>query len=229
MNRLKSFIFAVGEDRRIFESKNMPNKEAWNPRDEERYLAHPVERIALQIAKEISPNSVFLDFGCGHGRFFKYWISLLVPENVTILATDLNEKRLDLCDPGEKIKLFLADDYSLPLENNSIDFIFSNAVLIHQNIRTMCLFFQEFARILSNNGVMIHDIMDGDNEHSVEAVLTNQGRLPKPGRGEIHCYSWLVLQKLSERNGFTIEIFSRHGKRNLYKFTNRVYNSLPLA
>lgn len=196
----------------------MPDKEAWNPRHEERYLAFPVERIAVRVAKEVSPNSVFLDFGCGHGRFFKYWTSLLTPKNVTIWATDLNEKRLNLCDPSEEIKLFLADDYSLPFENNSIDFIFSNAVLIHQNIRTMCLLFQEFARIISNDGMMIHDILDGDKEDSIEIVLENQGRLPKAGRYEMHCYSWLMLQGLSKRYGFTIEIFSRHRKRNLYKF-----------
>lgn len=206
----------------------MPDKEAWNPRHEERYLALTLsaKRIADQVAEEVPPNSVFLDFGCGHGRFFKHWTSLLTPKNVTIWATDLNEKRLNLCDPGEEIKLFLADDYSLPFEDNSIDFIFSNAVLIHQNIRTMCLIFQEFARIISNDGVMIHDILDGDNEDSVEIVLTNQGRLPMVGRFEMHCYSRFMLERLSRRNGFTIQVFSRHGKRTLYRF---VHNSLPLA
>lgn len=196
----------------------MPDKEAWNPREHERYLEIPVKKIAVQISKEVSPNSVFLDFGCGHGRFFKHWKTMLAPKNVTIWATDLNEKRLELCDPGKEIELFVANDYSLPFKDNSVDFIFSNAVLIHQNIRTVCLLFQEFARILSDDGIMIHDIMNGDNEDAIEAVLVNQGRLPKKGRFELHCYSLLMLQTLSRKNNFTIDIFSGHGKRNLYKF-----------
>lgn len=202
----------------------------WNPKNKEdayrlsggkNYKENEIaiERRAISVSREVVDRSVFLDFGCGPGRFFPHWKKLLVPRNVTVYGVDSSQDMLNFCD--KDVKTYLVTDQGLPFPDKSIDFIFSNGVFIHLDISSTCLLFREFSRVTKDDGVMIHDIMDGDNQKAVERVIANRSR--KNSFPPIYCYSMKEIEAIADYDNFRVETFSRHRIRNLMKFTKPVH------
>ena len=99
------------------------------------------------------PSRRALEIGSGFGR----WTSFLKDSAAELTLVDVSQKCLDACrerfGTTGKIHYLLADGRSLPVPEQSIDFVFSFDSLVHAEADVMQSYVRELARILAPDGV----------------------------------------------------------------------------
>lgn len=122
----------------------------------------------LQIIK-IAPTDI-LDLGAGTG-YCSEKLSQLFPA-AKIFALDPAEKMLEKITPTDNLKTLCACAEKLPLDDNSIDLVFSN-MMIHWST-DVAQVFKEIQRVLRPGGVLLFTTLGPDTlkelRHSWEAV-----------------------------------------------------------
>lgn len=155
----------------FFENKNLTQKkvEAWWNKDAQRdeiksaagvdksFAKTPFVKLPnLPKAGEIN-NKIILDLGCGYGRtlipLVKYQPKLSIGIDISSIML---EKCIDYANES-KVKLVLihSDFPPIPLKNNSIDLIYSCAVLLHLEKKQILPLMQEMTRVLKPGGKII--------------------------------------------------------------------------
>jgi SAM-dependent methyltransferase len=133
----------------------------WDPVEFFRRGEDEAKRV-LAMCRENSVNisfGRFLDFGCGVGRmtrgfseYFQSGVGIDVSEKMVGLARQFNSG-LSHCE------FIASDSATLPLGNNSFDFIFSVLVLQHLPSTSAILrYIAEFVRITKKNGVIVFQV-----------------------------------------------------------------------
>ena len=100
-----------------------------------------------------------LDFGCGVGRltqaladYFDEVCGVDIAPTMVTLARQYSQKE-------SRCKFFLNESSDLRLfDNNTFDFIYSNIVLQHIELRYVKLYIEEFVRVLKPSGVLVFQI-----------------------------------------------------------------------
>lgn len=107
------------------------------------------ERIILEKLLPTKQDLVILDLACGSGRLLNY----------ATIGIDTSEEMIKVSQQKFKEKkLYVADGENLPLEDNSIDVIFSFHLFMHLNDEKIERILTECNRVLKNNGKLIFDI-----------------------------------------------------------------------
>jgi ubiquinone/menaquinone biosynthesis C-methylase UbiE len=100
------------------------------------------------------PSALILEIACGHGRWTQYLKDLCQ----TLIATDISTNCVRACKKrfGEcaNASFYKTDGLSLPMApDRGVDFVFSFDSLVHADFMVIDSYFDEFDRILSNDGV----------------------------------------------------------------------------
>ena len=102
----------------------------------------------LLLKKNINPNSIILDAGCGEGGMFAESKLNKKGKRKLLIGVDSNIKRNPYLD-----KKFVADLERLPFNNETFDIIVCEWVIEH--LQNPYLVFEEFLRVLKTDGVLI--------------------------------------------------------------------------
>lgn len=169
--------------------------------DEKEHLKEA--RIVANNIQSLIPDEskTVLEYGCGFGRMLVE-MRKCSPDKYFI-GCDFNSNMLQLGSKyvhGYHIQLIQSDGKTIPLKNESIDFIFTHAVLIHNDPNQVNQLFQEFYRILKPNGQMLHDFLNGDCQLSQE-----ESKSAIKNKFPLYCYSYNTIQTLASMHDFNIK------------------------
>jgi len=160
----------------------------------------------ISLEKEI----VIVDFGCGNGQVIKE-IKLINPE-AEYIGLDVSEKALEKARkilPNHKFYK-IEDGAEFPLNDNSVDFIFSSEVIEH--IYDTENAFSEIARILKPDGkLLITTPYHGLIKNLLITVL-NFNKHFNPTSPHIRFFSKKSLFNLLNRFGFEILKYGYYGR-----------------
>ncbi|MBC9811572.1 class I SAM-dependent methyltransferase [Crocinitomicaceae bacterium CZZ-1] len=107
------------------------------------------ERMIIEQLLLKEKGSVILDLACGSGRFLNY----------ATIGIDVSEEMIKVSQKKfREKKLYVADGEHLPLEDNSVDVIFSFHLFMHLNDEKIARILTECNRVLKDNGKVIFDI-----------------------------------------------------------------------
>jgi len=106
----------------------------------------------ILIPEDDIKDKVSLDLGCGYG-----WFSLLLESRGAkkIFGIEISEEDLKTAKKyikSKKIEFKVGSAISIPLENNSVDSVFSWEVIEHIPEKTESQMFMEVNRVLKNGG-----------------------------------------------------------------------------
>lgn len=113
--------------------------------------------ILRDLGRKLEFNTIVLDFGCGKGEM----VDLLVQQGYYFaFGVDISNERIEyarnylLCGNPERFRTIKMQPYSLPVENESVDFILSSQVIEHVKDIDSC--FSELARIMRPDAISIN-------------------------------------------------------------------------
>lgn len=100
--------------------------------------------------------SVVLDFACGHGRIAQFFRPIVGQ----LILCDVNQEAIEYCKlrfgRSESIE-YLLNTEVLPVENDSITFLYSWDAMVHFDKARIAHYFKEFSRVMMPGGyAMIH-------------------------------------------------------------------------
>lgn len=114
-----------------------------------------------------------LDFGCGVGRltqplanYFDEVIGLDISSKMIEVANIYNSKNNIKYIVNNRSDLFI-------LENESINFIYSNLVLQHIPFELNLRYFEEFSRILTKKGILVFQMPERMKNHILDILWNN--------------------------------------------------------
>jgi len=150
------------------------------------FLHHPENAKLAVVAEEAGNNmlqrlemmkiepKVIIDLGCGVGILAKQ-LAIRYPK-ATVLAIDNSYDMLQHVQNAIRIH---ANADSLPLANQSVDFIFANFLLPW--CHSQANIFNEWSRVLRSNGLLMFTCLGPDTLREVQTDVTNI-----PNRVDLH-------------------------------------------
>jgi ubiquinone/menaquinone biosynthesis C-methylase UbiE len=149
-----------------------------------------IKRVAKECKPFIEPKSTLLDIGCGHGLFTK---GLQKEFDLKVLGADIKDQR------KVDIPFLLTDGKSLPLKDESFDFVLIAFVLHH--IKEAELVLKEAKRVARKKIIIYEDIKEG--------VWGNLVCF-------FHALFWSILNKMP----FTFNFKSQKGWEEIFRKLN---------
>ena len=113
------------------------------------------------LYNNITKGAQVLDIGCGSGT-----LNLLKSKDVYLVGADLSEKALEQALLAGYDEAVLCDIFDIPYSDNSFDFIVSLDVLGHIENEIKDIYFNEWLRLLKDDGVMLHGIEFADIDYT---------------------------------------------------------------
>lgn len=126
-------------------------------------------RLAAYKTADVEEGKIAADIGAGTG----YISEGLIQKNMKIIAVDQSEEMLNLLKDKfscyKDLKCIQGVGESLPIEDNSVDYVFANMFLHH--VQNPSLVIKEMQRILKSGGKLVITDLD---EHNFEFLKTEQ-------------------------------------------------------
>ena len=185
--------------------------ELWNPKD----LEHAFSLVggpniqqhleeAYWVAKRLSPliENCYnvLEYGCGFGRILVELRKTI--QDKLLIGCDFNQQMLhhgQHYSEGYDIQFVCSDGKNIPCIDHGIDFLYTHAVMIHNDSTQISDLFDEFKRVIKPKCKMYHDFLNGDcpsaREESANAL---KNKFP------LYCYPYDVIKFLSNKSGFNL-------------------------
>jgi ubiquinone/menaquinone biosynthesis C-methylase UbiE len=176
-----------------------------------------VEGAALDRVKDPSRAEVWLDLGCGHGRFLAHF----APDAARLIGLDFSDRLLKIA--GEKLAaeplesptgLLRASAMDIPLEDGTVDVV--SCVRVVQHVPDQDQTFGEIARVLKPGGSLLLVQYNWLSPHGLARVI----KLPvkaalrrliratgrEPAFDEPTTWTWWPeLRRYMEQAGFSVE------------------------
>jgi ubiquinone/menaquinone biosynthesis C-methylase UbiE len=193
---------------------SLNNPHLWNPHSLEHafflvggenpgiHLSEP-QAVAANMAHHIRSGYCVLEVGCGFGRILRELADKLAETetDATLIGVDFCAQMIAYArtfTQGQKIQYNVVTE-DIPLPPNSVDFLYTHAVLIHNDLAQLLRLFEDFRRVMKHGTVMRHDFLNGDNEQarqdSREALQVN---FP------LYCYSHAMITSIAYQHGFAL-------------------------
>jgi SAM-dependent methyltransferase len=159
MESLATNVQLQREQAEIERSKKEAEHLALKPCEIERYMNPPATtnyplEYAHHLLGDVRGKTV-IDFGCGSGEN----LVVLLHKGAKVIGLDispdlvaLSEKRVAQQAPGKTAKLLVESAYKTSLADNSVDAVFSIALLHHLDLAMAC---KEIRRILVDGGLFV--------------------------------------------------------------------------
>lgn len=203
-------------------------EEYWLPNDEDEAMKMIIEpyvsweefeesgRENAQRIREILPDTAatILDFGCGIGRVLRYLV-----EYKKLYGVDISRKMLEMARsrlPADNVVLKHVTECAIPLENESVDLVYSLLTLQHIDRADVTKIVGEFHRILKAGGycyLQFPSYGDGEigrdtrpwTEQGVRELLRDfsEAYLAK---SESSTTTWVNLYVLAQKDEASVEV-----------------------
>lgn len=118
-----------------------------------------------------------LDFGCGWGRIYRFFLRDLIISN--LVGVDVDQDCVDLCRRCIPMGRFEKCDFMPPLASAadaSFDWIYAYSVFSHLSEETASAWVNEFARILRPGGMLICTTLKGGHISVWESLMASGGK-----------------------------------------------------
>lgn len=114
-----------------------------------------VKSYAAKLGRALTPESHILDFGCGWGRFIRFFLKDVVPEN--IYGIDVDPEMVDICRQTVRYGNYSTVKPQPPagFADNTFDVIYAYSVFSHLSEAVHIQWVEEFSKILKPGGVLI--------------------------------------------------------------------------
>ncbi len=114
-----------------------------------------VKLYAAKLEISLTPESHILDFGCGWGRFIRFFLKDVIPEN--IYGIDVDPEMVDICR-----QTVLYGNYSTVkpqppagFPDKTFDVIYAYSVFSHLSEAVHIQWVEEFSKILRPGGILV--------------------------------------------------------------------------
>lgn len=111
--------------------------------------------LAQEMLSNNIKNKICLEIGSGsgaHSALMKFRGANIVSVDITYARCKSTKKKLDMIDDSQSLVLNCSGE-NLPIDNNSVDYVYSNGVLHHANNTENCI--SEVHRVLKKKGKAI--------------------------------------------------------------------------
>lgn len=126
-------------------------------------------RIVAYSTADVKSGKVAADIGAGTGFISEG----LLKKNVNVIAVDQSKEMLNLLENKfsnyQNIKCIQGAGENIPIENNSVDYVFANMFLHH--VENPLLVIKEMERLLKPGGKLVITDLD---KHNFEFLKTEQ-------------------------------------------------------
>ncbi len=165
-------------------------------------------KISKYIPKD--PNAVILDFGCGKGDIVGEMIK--INPAAKYIGVDVSEAALGYAKDKYKSADFkkIEDGGEIPIEDNSIDFVFSSEVVEH--IYDTENAFSELGRIVKNGGEVFITTPFHGLIKNLLLVLFGFDKHFSPIGPHVRFFSKRSLTSLLNRSGFEVVKHGYYGR-----------------
>lgn len=191
----------------IWSDKKDPSPKEFRNSGSRDYRKYIKEDDLLQEKLKILKTRIALEIGCGIGRITEF----LGEDFEKVYGVDISSEMIRRAKgrlPGAKFVFIENDGLTVPLESESIDFVFSFIVFQHMpSFKTVESNFKEANRVLKRNGifkVQLRGNLVDKKEWFYGVGFNRKGALKLAERTnfkvlnfhkETERYSWLLLQK----------------------------------
>lgn len=179
-------------------------------------------KIKWPILKNFIPlekDRIIFDFGCGRGSILRE-MAVINPDaryiGVDVSETALNQARRNLPD---KVFYKISDGGKIPLENESVDFVFSSEVLEH--IYDVENAFSELKRILKPGGRILLTVPYHGFIKNILIIIFGFNRHFDPVGPHIRFFSKKSLFGLLNKFGFGVIKYGYYGR--FYPVPHSIY------
>lgn len=181
----------------------------WSGADEKR-LDFNIKWPKLKKFIPLEKETIILDFGCGNGAILRE-MALINPE-AKYVGVDVSETALEAAKKSFPLAAFykISDIEKTPLENQSVDFIFSSEVLEHIfNVENA---FSEFKRVLKPGGKILLTVpYHGFIKNILIAIFAFNNHF-NPASSHIRFFSKKTLFDLLNKFGFGVIKYGYYGR-----------------
>ncbi|MCC3571021.1 MAG: class I SAM-dependent methyltransferase [Microcoleus sp. PH2017_40_RAT_O_B] len=138
-----------------------------------------VKHYAVNLGRSLTPESRILDFGCGWGRYIRFFLKDVVPEN--LYGIDVDPEMVDICQKTVRYGKYSTVKPQPPagFADNTFDVIYAYSVFSHLSETVHIKWVEEFSKILKPGGIL---------------VATTQSRnfieFCRSLRGQTHSFGW---------------------------------------
>jgi malonyl-CoA O-methyltransferase len=146
----------------------------------------------LQVEPDLNPKHI-LDLGCGTGWAMPELLKLYPRAKIT--GIDFSQKMLNHVPKNPQITTIHNDAHSLPLDDNSVDIVYSNLMLHWTNEADV---FKECLRVLKHDGLLLMSALG-------ETTLFELKQCWQEIDDQIHVHSFPALHDLGDQllnNGY---------------------------
>jgi SAM-dependent methyltransferase len=114
-----------------------------------------IKRFAARLGIEISLRTRILDFGCGWGRNYRFFLKDVSPSE--LIGVDVDPECVRLCREHFPVGQFEVCGAAppLPFKDETFDIVYAYSVFSHLSENVALGWVREFSRILSPGGVFI--------------------------------------------------------------------------
>ncbi len=119
--------------------------------DSDRVVIEQWEKIFKPFVGNIG-GDVLVDLATGRGR----WVDLFKNNFNTVVGVDVNNENIIYCNDkflsNSNIRFLLNDGFNIPLDTNSVDYVYCADAMVHFDIDVVVSYLKETKRILKDGG-----------------------------------------------------------------------------
>ena len=114
-----------------------------------------VKHYAVKLGRALTPESRILDFGCGWGRYIRFFLKDVVPEN--IYGIDVDNEMVDVCHQTVRYGTYSTVKPQPPagFSDSTFDIIYAYSVFSHLSESVQIKWVEEFSKILKPGGIFV--------------------------------------------------------------------------
>jgi 2-polyprenyl-3-methyl-5-hydroxy-6-metoxy-1,4-benzoquinol methylase len=134
--------------------KNFVGSEGRRALEEGLHFYQIIKEQCRALGRPLSPETRILDFGCGWGRIFRFFLKDVLAEN--LFGVDVDSEIIEICKQTIREGRFETVPSRPPtsLADESFDVIYAYSVFSHLSENVHLQWVEEFARLLAKGGLV---------------------------------------------------------------------------